>query len=405
MDLALIFGWCLSKFKESAMLVHDGGSQRQRLGGGSTLEDSVLFGPLRRAKYLEYAPSSPNDPEYAVRQVTDRFSKLPDDRNATARADRERMFENYKELLESLNSSQGAPLLHRVYHFISTKSGLAQKELAQERSGLGLHLREITDFCRAFYQTQDGASRFPDLLNDRQAALLAQLAAPLHDVLKYLGSYQSQIMPDHEVLTAELVRQKFTGGTVMLNEKETTLTKEDVEFVASVIGDHENINKEEGRSEWVNSSNPIERAKALFFVADVLTGVIVERPAASGLWGMDPEQFEERFVDLYFRHIDLNKGKIFRPEWGLKAIADLSTTLDTLVEKGCDILGSNRTETTRETLVKGALQAIDRAIAADDVCRGATTSENDAARESRILNNEQCERIGKVQQQLEEMLK
>ncbi len=60
--------------------------------------------------------------------------------------------------------------------------------LPTQSSGLGLHLKEITNFQRDFLTMPDGKLRSPEPVTDRQAWLLANVAAPMHDVLKYLGS-------------------------------------------------------------------------------------------------------------------------------------------------------------------------------------------------------------------------
>jgi hypothetical protein len=314
------------------------------------------------------------------------------------------MFANYEELLSELSTNLKARPLDLAYSFVARISPLAAKELGENRANLGLHLQEITDFCRSFYLIPSGESRFPNVLNNREALLLAEVIAPLHDVLKYIGSFQSSVMPDHEVLTAELVRRSFMARRVILNGQEHTLTAQDVEFIATVIGDHENINKEQGRADWVNSHNSTERAKALFFVADVLTGVIVEQPAGSNQWAMNLEQLNKRFVDLYVRHIDLHRGKVFRPEWGLSAIEDLSTTLEKLVSHGCSIRGGRPNESARETIVKAALAGVDRALASDDAFKRDTQLGNFEERSSKFLSDRQLERIARVRARLEELL-
>lgn len=48
--------------------------------------------------------------------------------------------------------------------------------------------------------------------------------------------------------------------------------EKDTEFSPRTSGESQ---KEEGRRDFISSSSEIDRAKALFFVVDVLTGVIV----------------------------------------------------------------------------------------------------------------------------------
>jgi hypothetical protein len=177
-------------------------------------------------------------------------------------------------------------------------------------------------------------------------------------------------MPDHEIMTAQLVREIFASRTIKApsqtlagtGKDEVMLSAEDVEFVAMVIGSHENINKEQGRSKLLYSDRVVERAKAMFFVADTLTGVIV--PDGEGGWKTDSSQLNSRFEDHYFRRIDPVKGKVFRPEWGLKAIEDLSATLGEMQET-VTIAGTEPGSTPRQTLREACIRAVDKSLQAE----------------------------------------
>lgn len=326
----------------------------------------VLFGPLGEESYRRYAPAAPNDPEYAILKIRTAFGRRADDSNAVPRADRARMWALYQELMDQLATPSEEPVLEQVYTFVKRVNPLAAEQLTERPTGLGLHLSSIRAFCNALYCTPEGRSRFPHILTDRQALVLAELAAPLHDSLKYLGSFKAQLMPDHEIVTAELVRRTFTGHTVIIRGQRSVLTAEDVDLVASTIGDHENIEKEAGRTDWLRSPDVRRRAKALFFVADVLTGAIVEDAPGCGRFHFDASELDARFVDLYFRHIDPVKGKIFRPEWGLDAMRDLGTTLGTLVsEHGLELTGADGSGTPLQTMQAAARAGLERALAAD----------------------------------------
>lgn len=171
-------------------------------------------------------------------------------------------------------------------------------------------------------------------------------------------------MPDHEVITAAFIRKNFVGRQTTIDGAPYRLTQEDVDFIAEVIGDHENIEKEEGRRNFISSDLEAERSKALFFIADVLTGVIVQKEA--GNFSIDLAQLDTRFTDLYFRHIDLVKGKIFRPQWGAYAIGDLLTTIKTLEQKGLNIILSADGRDVSKILIDAGLEAIDRALTANN---------------------------------------
>lgn len=210
-------------------------------------------------------------------------------------------------------------------------------------SGLTNHLAEISQFMQEFL-TQDGVERFPRLLEAGQVDTLISLVAPTHDLLKFLSGPDGQIMPDHEQVTAYLLRKHF-GQIEELRSQ--------INFAAGVIEDHENIYREAGRRELIFSESSISRGKALFFIADVLTGVLRFDGQAVTI---DQVALKERFADLYFRHIDLIAGKVFRPEWGLYAIGDIVTTLSELEDRYSLQLESGW----QKTLVSAAQSAIDR---------------------------------------------
>ena len=358
-------------------------------------QDFVLFGPLGEDSYLRYSPIPPNDPRYAVNKIRSVFGRRDDDANAVPRGDRQKMWELYQGLLDRLEVPSEAPLLEDVYAYDRSVSTLATEQLTANPTGLGLHLSGIRAFCNAFYCTPEGHSRFPKILTDRQALVMAELVGPLHDTSKFLGSFKAQVMPDHEVMTAELARRTFLGHTVLIRGQKTKLTAEDVDLVSSVIGDHENIEKEAGRTDWLHSSDVRQRAKALFFIADVLTGALGETSPGSGKFQFVPAQLDARFVDLYFRHIDLVKGKIFRPEWGLLAMRDLGTTLHTLAaEHGLQLAGDPQ-----ETMRAAALAGLQRALDAETE-RWRVAKEQGKPHPDQFFTEEQKERLAKVKAQL-----
>ena len=174
------------------------------------------------------------------------------------------------------------------------------------RAGLLGHLDEV--------QAETGklVKASGDLLDPKEGELLVAVVAPLHDLFKGLGSPSAQVMADHEQIAAHILRKYLPQMGFSQNEVA-------VEFAGEVVGDHENIYKEAGRRGFMSYSSPVERAKGIFFLADTLTGVVV---ADRGELMVDEVQLERRFGDLYFRHIDPEVGKVFRPEWGLSAVGD-----------------------------------------------------------------------------------
>lgn len=314
----------------------------------------VLYGPIGELAY----------PSYARQKLAERFEGP----NATSRDQRKVMWANYNNLVEAMKSAD--PRLDPVsvtYDFVKSLSDFAKTQLeTTPEAGLGIHLKEISIFSERFFLDSKYESRFPNVISTHNARLLAYIVAPLHDLLKFLGSAEAQIIPDHEVITAKFVRTTFLGKKIMLGNIDHTLTAGDVAFIAGVTQDHENIEKEEGRSEFISSPNEIDRAKALFFVADTLTGVIEPYPDTNG-FQINLEQLKIRFTDLYFRHIDLVKGKTFRPQWGVFAIKDILVTMGELMNQGLSIMPDNQGRTPKQIILDAALEAIDMTIDANQL--------------------------------------
>lgn len=292
----------------------------------------VLFGPFGENAY----------PPYAQEKIRATFGVNGTPERNVQRAE---MWQRYDQLLASLMESKAGdvPILDQIREFIKNQSDFARKQLEQTPpGGLGIHLKEVHDFANSFLLTPDGRSRFAGLISDRDANLMGSVVGDIHDLLKFLGSMDAQIIPDHAVMTAELIRRTFVNRKVVFADgNKDTLSLEDVEFIAGVVEDHENIEKEVGRSDFINQKR-IERAKALFFVIDVLTGslrlVANELESNNVQLQIDTEQLWTRFGDLYLRHVDPVEGKIFRPQWGSYALGDLFATFEVLVENGLEIV-------------------------------------------------------------------
>jgi hypothetical protein len=135
-------------------------------------------------------------------------------------------------------------------------------------------------------------------------------------------------------------------------------TQPEVEFVVAVVTDHENIYKEKGRSGFMDSPKRVDRAKAVMFLADTLTGVLKIEDKKIGV---DEEKLRDRFEDLYFRHIDVS-GKVFRPEWGLFALEDYRAFIGSLAKRA-NLAGVGEV---MEAITESAKKAIERAKVEDD---------------------------------------
>lgn len=324
---------------------------------------AIWFGPLGEETYLHYAPKQPNDPEYAIKKLNSLFSSSAEGPNAA----RLSMWEKYESLLLTLENIQGKTIIEAAYTFLTENFARAAKEFTPPTTKLAQHLEQISNFCQSFFVSAEGHSRYPQVISDRKALLLAYVAAPMHDIAKYLGSRESQIRCDHEIMTAELIRRTCEGKKVFLAGKETTLEAADINFISEIIGDHENLEKELDRRDRITSKDETERAKALFFMADVLAGVLVETPSGSNNWQIDAKQLDARYTDLVFRHIDPVKGKICRPVWIEHTHADLQHILEVLESQPNSPLKiGNAGLKARKSLTVATIRGIDLAFTEDN---------------------------------------
>jgi hypothetical protein len=277
------------------------------------------------------------------------------------------MWEAYGKLEKVVRSNDGSqPVLETVFRFLKEETALALKQLTGPPSGLGKHLADVKELIASLALSADGRSRFRDLLTDREAALLVDIVADMHDGLKYLGTEAAQVAPDHEVMTAELIRNSFEGKSATIGGVSSMLTRDDIDFLVEVIGDHENLEKEVGREAFIRSGVATDHAKALFFVADTLSGSVIPVAGQDGPWQLDAAQLDARFGDLFFRHLDAVNRKIFRPEWGVATIKNLVDTFQQLELRGMRFIGPSPEESFVDALAAVALKAIDKAFAEDN---------------------------------------
>lgn len=298
-------------------------------------------------------------PEFAVEQI----NELMQDPNAAQ--DREEMWHNFDDLKARLQALPlGAPLIPaleatilQMSPFARTEFGVPQTEEEQPkpRVGLAQHLEQAGMFARTLL-LNSGESRFPGILSAQQAQLLAEVITPIHDILKYLGTVEAQISTDHQVMIATLVQECFVDKTVILNGVPVSITSDMAELIANVVGNHENLFVEEGRREFIESKEPAERMKAVFFVVDTLTDTL--KQDEKGSWQFVPASIWQRLGNLYFRHIDPVEGKVYRPEWGEISFADLKVILDKLEGQGLTIERGQNGQTYLEALRSSMVAAI-----------------------------------------------
>jgi len=307
-----------------------------------------------------------------------------------AYGERQEMFNHYDQLFEAIsNLDPNVDVIDAIKNTIEEllrdrypKKYIFAKHLStyQENpdggSTLLHHLDQVRDSAVAmFLETSPSSngqveytSKFPTLFTDRQAKLLAFGVSPVHDLLKYLGTFGAQIAADHEILTHHLVQETFAGKRLTLpNDEQLTLTEDDAFFMAEIVGDHENLLKEKGREQQLSTQPSdesseahqkaaIERGKGAFFLIDTLTGVFEPSADNPNTFVYNEAKLKERFVDLYVRHFDRNRGaKIFRPEWGLETLKVYEQSLQKMEGLGAKFVseaGGQQTELSVANMVQ-----------------------------------------------------
>ena len=306
-------------------------------------EQLAKLGDIREEMVGDYG----FEPFVSSRDITDFEQRLMLIRDKSSFEKREKYFENYLKVcdrLDQLIEEKGASRENIVALMESALEVVIPKSV---RLGLPLtrHLSEATADAKTWRggirEVHDDRGR--PYLADEEMNLMENYAVPLHDLFKFLGSPDMQGMSDHEMMVGLFVERFFPKAG--FSEKETS-------FVKGVVTEHENIFKEEigGRRDWSRSGDPILRARAIFFPIDTLTGVV--EMYSDGVARVNHKFLEQRFTDLYFRHID---GKVFRPEWAVHAVEDLLALFGELEERYGMRLGGDF----EYQIVRGAMTAID----------------------------------------------
>jgi hypothetical protein len=372
-------------------------------------EIKTQFSQRTRAAYGSIDPQL--YPAYAQQEVSEQFGVTADFADGTLNPNqeaRQEFWRNYDLLQNYLRSGQNAhlPIVERVRQFFietktqpptvapdlatpeSYKFGFARKQLLEKPAGgLGIHLEEVQKFIGHLLLKPDKTSRFKvvaennqvPFLTDRQALLMTHVVAPMHDLLKFLSPKEGQVMPDHEVVTAKLIRDFFVDQTVDLgltdNATDNTaensthsLTARDVEFIAGVVGDHENIHKEIGRDAFATSPSAIDRAKAVFFIADTLTMALEITDLEVHL---NQSELERRFIDLYQRHFDRSISKTFRPQWCLYTLKDFRATFVELEKNGLNFSAVSGVDTLISTVAQKMAENIESVLERESIAKTA----------------------------------
>jgi len=226
----------------------------------------------------------------------------------------------------------------------------------------------ITTEIKDVIKDEDG------LFTPKQAILL-EFIARTHDLCKLLGGLNAQIDPDHEVIYREVVGRFLVGKKFISSSGEKIIFDEkDAEFIRKVVGNHEDIWREEQFAKEADSLNKtngpvsmetsVSRARSIMHVIDIFGNAV--RFDKGELKMVDEGEFKKRFIDLFQRHIkmpiaakesglvDWTIAKVTRPEWGLHGVAGLTKTFELLAEWGIKV-DPNLIKQVQEG-IKGVLQ-------------------------------------------------
>ncbi|QQG42125.1 MAG: hypothetical protein HYV90_02305 [Candidatus Woesebacteria bacterium] len=221
------------------------------------------------------------------------------------------------------------------------------------------HQKEIGDSGVALFQQIEEVVGPGRILSSRQVILM-EFADRTHDTFKLLGSMNAQIDPDHEVVYRKIMGKHLEGKAFIPTKGDPIVfTAEDVKFITSVVGFHEDIWREESfakQANFLKQSNDVNspevavaRARTVLHVIDIFGNAV--RFESGVLKIVNAEAFQARFVDLFTRHISLplvtngdttlidwSRGKVFRPSWGLHGVAGLTWTFGILKDEwGIDV--------------------------------------------------------------------
>lgn len=226
---------------------------------------------------------------------------------------------------------------------------------------LDQHLAEISYYTQAVLTAlrqrgeSVGLTDEEYLFSTIQETWLAGVA-PLHDLLKYIAPQGHQILIDHELVAKDIL----VDWLVRMGRSE-----DEALFVALTIGDHENVLEEASgnRDHWIQSGDPTDRSRALFFTLDTLTSVFDADGLAAGELQVDSDKLQQRFANLVLRHLDPEEAKIFRPEWGYYSARDLLATMGHI----CDVYQITGFEAFRGQLLGHTLAEYDKFLESDEL--------------------------------------
>ncbi len=213
------------------------------------------------------------------------------------------------------------------------------------------HLEEVGDSAHEF------GKNIPDELLDKRKKILMVFAGKTHDICKLLGTMNAQIDPDHEIIYKEIIGPHLVGKKFVHEGETIVFNQDDVDFITSLVGFHEDIHREKyfaSKAESLKKDTPlkepeksVQRARTIFHCLDIYGSAIGFENGKLKI--LNQKNFKSRFIDLFQRHIKLplksttenginwSMGKVFRPEWGEHGVIGLTHTFELLQEWGVKV--------------------------------------------------------------------
>lgn len=199
---------------------------------------------------------------------------------------------------------------------------------------LNEHLAKVSNYARKLVkillEQAKSSSESESPLNKKGLTVIAEIVAPLHDIIKHLSKPSGQFSTDHQVVIQHVL--SHYGHILGLDSEESTLA-------AEVAGDHENASTI-SRAELLETAKnknleqkeiALIHAKVIFYFIDTFTEVIVEEEPNAEL-KVNPEALKGRFRDILDRWNDPLLTPGIEPEWALLAYKDYSAAIN-LLEK------------------------------------------------------------------------
>ncbi len=309
----------------------------------SRLEPAVHYTPneLELELYRRYRPQFDLQTKLSTFSSTEKIAARQDFwRNATILLER---LSKIAVLFET-GSVTNPNLQNRVEVFQKAIADLKPRK--EQHQPLNEHLHTTTQYANKLTGVLIEKIHYNQsklATTDRQLELIASLITPLHDIIKHLGGWGSQISTDHQVVIQHIVTT--FSGFFQLNPDETN-------FAAAVIGRHENAEdltrlqllqdfKAQNQSHEPNDPElAIIHGRIIFYLIDAFTNVIEpdeNKNYPDQNLHLNPKALTERFRDILERWNDPAITPYINPKWALTAYHDYEVALDLLEQGGLSI--------------------------------------------------------------------